>query len=808
MKTLKQSPVWVCWKRDLVHGKVPVNPHTGGNAQPNNSQAWGTYEQASALSSKYDGMGFMFANGICGIDIDNAIGNPAKETRAKEIIDLMDTYTETSPSGKGYHIIFKVDPAKLPTNEIYKAIYYQKNHRIDVECYISGLTSRYFTYTGDTINNLDIEDRTDQLLTFLNKYMQKNDNPPVTLASSGGLSENSMSANANTIISIAKKAKNRKKFIDLFIKGDKSKYNNDDSSADMALCCILAFYCKNDPSLIDQIFRKSALYREKWEREDYRASTISKAIALQVQSKKVYDWTKKEKTKTFQSDTVNTNIDMYPGALKINPFASNEAKKSYPFTDLGMGNLFADVFKNISRYVPETDAWYVYNGRVWKHDIKSLTVSQQAKALTYYMFDCGKFIIDDDKKESWYKFICKFGTKKARDIMLEEAKSVHPLSVSIFDKNKFLFNCQNGTYDLRTHNLREHCADDFLSMISNVSYDPTAKCDRWKQFISEIMCDDKETAIFLQKALGYALTADTSEECLFMLYGSMTRNGKGTTMESILNLMGDYGRTAQPETIGQKLFSNGSAPSEDIARLKGARFVNMSEPDKGLRLNASLLKQVTGGDKVTARFLHQNSFEFYPEFKLFINTNHLPKVNDDSIFASRRVKLIPFLRHFSETEQNKGLKDLFQQPHNISGIFNWLIEGLKLKNAEGLEQPESVTEATNQYREESDTMGLFISDCLKQVYGWKVLIRYIYECYKYWCDENGYSPLNSRNLNAELRKKGLIIRPSTGGKTYLFDYHFNMDTDITFDFQNKPVAHNTQVFDTLVDLEIDLSEFD
>jgi putative DNA primase/helicase len=202
-------------------------------------------------------------------------------------------------------------------------------------------------------------------------------------------------------------------------------------------------------------------------------------------------------------------------------------------------------------------------------------------------------------------------------------------------------------------------------------------------------------------------------------------------METILHLMGDYGRTAQPESIAQKQTANGSTPSEDIARLRGARFVNMSEPNKGLRLNAALVKQMTGGDTITARFLHQNSFEYKPEYKLFINTNYLPYVSDDSIFASERVKLIPFERHFEESERDKGLKEFFRQPENISGILNWLIEGLKLMYEEGLELPQAVKNAITQYREESDKEGLFFCECIIEKKGIKTPMKDIYECYKY-----------------------------------------------------------------------------
>jgi P4 family phage/plasmid primase-like protien len=402
----------------------------------------------------------------------------------------------------------------------------------------------------------------------------------------------------------------------------------------------------------------------------------------------------------------------YTGAVYFNPFETASKQKRYAQNDIGAGNFFADVYKNVCRYVPEAKAWYVYDGRVWKHDIGNMVVSKLAKDMTDYMLDCRQFIEDEDKRESWLKYALGRMSKKARETMLTDAQEVHHVSIMNFDKNPYLLNCINCTLDLQFFRRHQHRPDDFISKISNIVFDPDAKCDRWNQFINEIMQGDIEKARFIQKALGYTMTGNTSEDCFFILYGSQTRNGKGTTMETTLHMLGDYGRTAQPETIAQKQSTHSGGPSEDLARLKGARFVNISEPEKGLRLNSALVKQMTGGDTITARYLHQNSFEFRPEYKLFINTNHLPRVTDDSIFASGRVKLIPFERHFSESEQDKGLREFFRQEENISGIFNWYIEGLKLMSNEGLEPPQSIVDAITQYREESDTVGLFIDECL------------------------------------------------------------------------------------------------
>ena len=284
MQDLKERLVWINWRaeeRDGNKTKVPYNPRTGGGAQSNNPETWAdfSFAQNKQREKKYDGIGFMFADEICGIDIDNKKKDPALERQAQTVIALMDTYTERSPSGTGYHLIFKCDISKLPTaNGKLDAKYYYKNPHNDLECYFSGLTNRYFTYTGEVVSNKDIEERTEQVLIFLENYMLK-DNfkkppaQPLPNPKNGG----SVPLGAS-IPDRARRAKNGIKFSALYDRGDTSEHNGDDSAADQALCNMLAWWLQGDFNTIDSYFRLSALYREKWERADYRISTINKAI--------------------------------------------------------------------------------------------------------------------------------------------------------------------------------------------------------------------------------------------------------------------------------------------------------------------------------------------------------------------------------------------------------------------------------------------------------------------------------------------------------------------------------------------------
>jgi putative DNA primase/helicase len=308
---------------------------------------------------------------------------------------------------------------------------------------------------------------------------------------------------------------------------------------------------------------------------------------------------------------------------------------------------------------------------------------------------------------------------------------------------------------------QSHSSEHFITKMARVQYNPSVRCERWERFIREIMCGDIETARFLQKALGYCLGWETSLECFFILYGKTTRNGKSTLTETMAHLFGDYARTIQPQTLARRS-PDGSAASPDIARLKGARLLNMPEPEKGLELNIALIKQLTGGDTYTGRNLHENSIEFRPEFKIFINTNHLPRTADDTV-SSQRVKLIPFEQHFLSNEQDLGLKSQFRTERAKSAILNWLIEGYRLLQVEGLQTPPRVATAIATYRQETDVIGSFLDEKTVSEAGSRIPTGTLYNSYTIWAKTNGYRPMNNKNFIGEIRRRYEVRRDGTHG---------------------------------------------
>ena len=441
-----------------------------------------------------------------------------------------------------------------------------------------------------------------------------------------------------------------------------------------------------------------------------------------------------------------------------------EQNPEYPYNDIGVAKLFSDIHNEKICYVIEAKTWYVYNGRYWEKDSGGFKVMDMCKEFVQdykaYLEEYRAF------DEECMDFVETIHSRRRRETIMNDARSVNPLSLSEFDRDKLLFNCVNGTYNLAMMTLQPNSPGDHITKMSRAIYEPNISCERWEQFVHEIMCGDDETAQFLQKAFGYCLSGETSFECFFILYGSTTRNGKSTACETIAHILKDYARTAQAETLAKRSV-NGSSPSPDIARLKGARYVGTPEPAQGLELNASIIKQLTGGDTYTGRMLRENPVEFTPEFKIFMNTNHLPRTTDNTIFSSGRVKLIPFDRHFSPEEQDTGLKKLFRQKENMSGILNWLIDGYRMLLADGLAMPPKVADSIAQYNVEDDITGDFFSEILVQSDGKRLQTSAIYKRYAVWSKENGYRPVNCKFFVSELRRKYEIRRDGRRGNEVL-----------------------------------------
>ncbi len=760
---LKRNASFCVWKMEKRSGrptKVPYNPRTGNMAKTNDPSTFADFNTAMKAYAigGWDGIGYRVSEGIGAIDIDHCIREDGSlNDVAASILGIFPTaYFEKSPSGTGLRGFFKLSPDFAYD----KTVYYINNRKHGLEVYLPGTTNRFVTVTGDMFRSGTVTQDDKALQTALDTFMKRS-----TRVSSKTVEPCSY-LDDDGVIAHASASESGDKFKALYAGNWEEGYDSQ-SDADMALVSILAFWCGNVEEQIDRIFRTSGLMRDKWDRHTgdstYGQITIRNAVSTNSEiytpiacSSAEDDFETLDDEKG--SEVLTFDPDLSHITLTIEEMQPH-TKPRYQRDEIGIGYAFADYFKPIARFDRERGIWYVYDGKVWQPDENALAVAELAKILADRLYTFALQITDEDTRNRYIKRVQKLQMRKNRRTMIEDAKSVYPVSHTIFDRNTDLFNCQNGTLNLTTGEFRPHDPADFLTMLSGVTYDPDAACPRWEQFISEVMCNDADLALYLQKALGYALTGDTSLECLFILYGATSRNGKGTTMETFLKIMGDYGKTSNPEMLSTKFGNiNASGPSEEIARLAGVRFVNISEPEKKITFNAALVKRMTGNDTLNARFLHENSFDFRPNFKIFINTNYKPSVSDMTLFYSNRLKLIPFKRHFEEHEQDKGLKAFFAEEQSQSAIFNWCYAGYKLFRKQGLDDPTAVTEATKEYQDESDRIGQFVDAWLEEGEAFEERTSAVYNIYGQWCEKYGYRKENSTNFNNAIQRFFPIVR--------------------------------------------------
>jgi len=420
--------------------------------------------------------------------------------------------------------------------------------------------------------------------------------------------------------------------------------------------------------------------------------------------------------------------------------------------------LFVEYGKDI-RYNALWKKWLVWNGIQWEMDDGHL-VHAKGLEMIRAMYEEIKKTADYRDRIEIEKHAIQSESARRRKATIETATWITELNVKTeqLDNDPWLFNVKNGTIDLRTGEIREHRQDDLITRIANVEYDPAATCPAWKKFIMEIMNYNTDLIHFIQNAAGWAITGDTSEQTMFILFGTGA-NGKSTFLNTIMNLLGDYAIATPTETFMKKV---GDQITNDIARLRGTRFVTTTEAEHGRRLSEPLIKQITGNDRMTARFLYGEFFNFVPTFKIFMATNHKPVIKGTDHGIWRRIKLIPFTTRIEEEKQDKHLEQKLRLEG--PGILNWLIEGARRWYAEGLKTPNIIIKATDEYRSEMDIMGNFIRErCIQQA-GLSIKARELFKCYEEWCEENNERTSSERFFGLRLKELGVEQKRYNDGR--------------------------------------------
>lgn len=426
-----------------------------------------------------------------------------------------------------------------------------------------------------------------------------------------------------------------------------------------------------------------------------------------------------------------------------------EERPEFPLTDFGNAERLVARHGDDLRYCAVMAEWYAWDGQRWRADDTG-EVERRAKETARAIYGEAEATSDPTRRQAvaGHAVRSEAAAKIGAMISLAQSEAKVSLRAADLDVDPWALNAANGTLDLRSGELRPHRRDDLITMITPISYDPAATCPTFLAFLDRVLGGDAALVAFMRRAIGYSLTGLTTEQKLLLLYGTGA-NGKSTLLEALRALLGDYARHADFTTF---LASRGDSVRNDIARLRGARLVTATEMESGRALAEVAVKQVTGGDTITARKLYAEFFEFKPRFKLFLAANHKPAIRGTDHAIWRRICLVPFKVTIPPAEQDPQLGEKLLA--ELTGILAWAVQGCLEWQVHGLDVPATVLAATENYREEMDVIGDFLEERCALEDGATVTTRELYSAYEEWAKNAGEKPIARNAFGMRLAERG------------------------------------------------------
>ena len=438
-------------------------------------------------------------------------------------------------------------------------------------------------------------------------------------------------------------------------------------------------------------------------------------------------------------------------------------------TDLGNAKRLVQYHGDKLRFVKGW-GWLVWNGKYW--EVSDKRAERAAKDIPARIYlECAELPEGSDRTTlAKWAFVSESAARIAATLTLAKSEIEVSAQVSDLDQNPWLLNLENGTLDLKTGRLLPHSPDNLITKFAGVSYDQEATCPHWLKFLDEIMLGKAHLVAFLQRVVGYSLTADTSEQKFWMFYGTGS-NGKSTFLEVIAALLGSYGKATDFSTFLKKKDSD--SPRNDLAGLVGARLVSAKESERGQQLAESLIKSLTGGDTVAARFLFKEYFEFKPTFKIILSTNFKPQIRGADTGMWRRVLLVPFELAVLGDKVDRNLPEKLKA--ELPGILNWAIEGCLDWQRGGLKPPKEVLAATEAYRAEQDALSDFINAECVLGKAHKQQLKELHAAYKKFCGDTGDEGMGTRAFSEAFRERGHSVE--AGAKNQKFVKGIRLKTE-------------------------------
>jgi putative DNA primase/helicase len=428
------------------------------------------------------------------------------------------------------------------------------------------------------------------------------------------------------------------------------------------------------------------------------------------------------------------------------PIAAPGSKplRFFNHTDSGNAERLASLHHDKLMYCRPWKSWLAWDGKRWKRDETGEAERLALNTLAIARLEADSFT-DSTAADRFRKFLSQSESDHGIRAMLNRAQVHRHLYVepSELDTDPWLLNLQNGTLDLRTGELLPQNPADGITKLAPVGWYDDANCPRFMDFLKHVMNGSDAMTAYLQRAVGYTLTGDTSEQCLFIPYG-VGANGKSTFLNIIRKMLGpDYSQQVKRDEL---MVKRSGGINEGTASLFGIRFAMAVETAEGQRLDEPLIKQITGGDPVRAAFKYQNSFEYLPEYKIWLATNHKPQVRGTDEGIWRRIRLVPFTVVIPKHNRDKRLD--VRLCTELAGILRWAVEGCLAWRREGLGEPPEVEQATSAYRQEEDELGRFLRECFAFDPGGTARAHEIFDAYRRWSG----STITQRTFGSNFRE--------------------------------------------------------
>ena len=682
------------------------------------------------------------AHGLCAVDIDN----PKLFKQARQAIGLTenDLRTWTTLSHRGGALIFRYPkghnlPSKV-SNELWGAELLGDRHLQMLPPSIHPKGTTYCWLKGREPEQIPLADVPEPLLFAFIGERPKPTSRSVTLPQNGHGDCNGLPAWAHAVIALLR------------------PYWHEGWRHDTALALAGVFAKRGVPKEIaENILRK--LTREAGDNEvKDRLRALMDTYERLAEGESVLAWQGLERV--LDDETLQALDRLLPepprnGHCPILATADRPDDLDQALTDRNLAKLFAQLVKDQVLYVPEW-GWLRYETGRWRRASDAEIAALAMEVIPRYYTEQA-LNAPPERRREFLEYALKCHSRHRINNALELAKGLLLARPDEFDRHPYLLNCLNGVVDLRTGNLLPHDPSLRLTQLCPVAYNPDATAPTWQRFLSDVFLGDQDLISFMQRALGYSLTGDTSERVFFIAWGS-GHNGKSTLFGTVQRILGDYAKTVATDALLKRREQADTHPT-GLADLYGVRFAIASETEEGKHLATARVKALTGRDRVKARYMRRDYFEFEPTAKIWLFTNHRPVISDTTPAMWKRLILIPFRAHFDPDSPQCDKRMPEKLWAEREGILAWLVQGCLAWQREGLNPPPIVREATKEYQSEMDKIGAWIAERCEVDPKAVTPFADLYADYEAWCREQGDEPMSKRRFGDRLSEKGFPPTP-------------------------------------------------